>query len=199
MKKNLLITTALAEVISFYAFAKIEVNYVGLNLLYTNVEALDVDAADNTVKHDDSDFSLGVSYSHAFNFDGFFVAPELFYDYNNADVEARYADQSGGASKYTMDNSVGIKVNVGYDVSDEFAVYASIGRALVRTEVDSIPSTGDGKSNEEADIFGLGVKYNLNENLGLSLGHDILQADFTGFPNDNANYNTTKLGVSYKF
>jgi predicted porin len=173
MKKNLLITSALAALISTSAFAKTEGNYVGVDLIHSNFEI------DNSTT-DDGDVSLGINYKHAFNFGGLYIAPEIFFDYSNIDL--------GSSSE--IEHLYGVKANVGYDISDKVSIFGAVGYAEDRQK--------DGTTSyaEEFTIYGLGATYSLDNSVSLKAAYDIAEGEALG---SDETYNIFRLGVAYNF
>ncbi len=184
MKKLLVAATVAGSLISSMAFAKTEGNYVGVDLLATKFrEAFDK-------KESGLDVGLGVNYKYAINFNNFFIAPGVYFDYNNADV-------SNNANKAELDYSYGTKVDLGYDITDKIATFVSIGYKEAR--ITSSENNIDVASQTEGLItYGVGAKYALNDNLDLGLSYE-----YGDYIDDNIksslNIDVVRLGVAYKF
>ena len=139
--------------------------------------------------------SLGLKYYYAINYRGIFLAPELFFEYNNI---KKYFD--GDNNQYGFSNQrlpstygykfmkihriYGAKINLGYDVTTNFAPYlfagiskiyysnlSSIYRARDRQNI--IDQTGADPfkimhKSKTVPFFGFGAKIKLSERLALN-------------------------------
>jgi len=206
--KKFLITSAALAIFSTNAFAKTEGSYVGLSLINTELESA---ASLNGVKEDEgkaNQFSGGVSYKYSFNFNGFFAAPELFYDLNR--TKSRATDSGGTHYNSEVKNSYGVKLNLGYDITDKFAAYAIVGHSISRMKshfsgnlsggVDPTPEN----ANREAFIYGLGMKYDIANNISVNFSYEISQFNlsndvFNTTDKINPDYRVARLGVAYNF
>ena len=198
--KKLIITTALGTLLaSSPALAKTEGNYVGIDLINSYVDNADFDG----VTHNDENLSFGVNYRYAFNFNNFFVAPEIFYDHNATKSNA--SDSSGTRYNDQLKYSYGVRLNVGYDITDKFALLARVGHSESRASFQESTSTPQ-KSDQtlETFIYGLGAKYSVTDNVDLNLAYDISQYGksddvFNTTDEFNQDYQVARVGVSYKF
>jgi len=198
----------IATFASGVAHAKTEGHYVGLNLINTEVESK---ARLNDVVEDESKadkFSGGISYKYAFNFKGFFAAPELFYDLNK--TKSRATDSLGTGYNTEVKNSYGVKLNLGYDITDKFAAYAIVGHSVSRVKSHFSGNLSGGVDpnpenfNQEAFIYGLGMKYDVANNISVNFSYEMFQF---GLSNDvfnttdkiNPDYRVARLGVAYNF
>ncbi len=216
MKKILIALITLFSIISSAANAKTQGNYIGLNLINTEVELFSITTEHNErPKEFDSyskttSFSGGLNYKYAFNFNKFFVAPEIFFDFNKAKGRAKYSDQDNVTYYNTeIKNSVGAKLNLGYDITDKFALSGFFGHSINRvrynyTYLNDIFENNLNYKTREAFIYGLGLKYDLTKRFSLNASYEIVQF---GLSNDvfnttdkiNPDFSVAKLGLAYNF
>jgi opacity protein-like surface antigen len=179
LNKKLLAAASVAAIVSSSgAFAKTEGNYVGVDLLATTYKT-----SDRSDKHADTRVGFGVNYKYAFNFDGLFIAPGVFYNANNAKSE-----HQGWEEK--LDNSYGIKADLGYDLTDNFAPFVTFGYQENRLEY----AAANGSSNwtSESLIYGVGAKYSVADNIDVSLAYE--HVDYNGKGTSSFNPDVLKLG-----
>ncbi len=115
-----------------------------------------------------------------------------------------------------IQNSYGAKLDFGYDVTDKFAVFATLGyieyrydSSLVSTSVDSFAGVNpESVSTEERTLYGFGIKYSLNESYDLSLAYEYFdnnKSDNFSLERVKANNvakkytDVIKIGASYRF
>lgn len=202
MKKLIATITLIAAFTSAPAFAKTEGNYIGVNLLNTNMES-DSDFSDRTNR--DNDFSAGVDYKYAFNFNNFFIAPGLFYNHNDViDHERSGNIISTDELKY----SYGVKLDLGYDITDNFAIAAVIGHSENRRHAGNVSAISgilyNDNATDEAFIYGLGLKYSVTKNLDLTAGYEISQYGksnnlFDTTDEFRSDYQVARVGVAFNF
>lgn len=190
MKKLLIVTTIIGSLMSSMAFAKTEGNYVGLDILNTNFESYD----SYNEKHDGRDFGLGLNYKHAINFDSFFIAPGVFYNFNN--VEISYKDKDGDSYNDKLRYSYGINLDLGYDINDKFATFASVGYVESRINHNAIWSNTQSDLTEESILYGFGVKYSATDLIDVNLSYEYFSYDSA---DNNLDVDVLKIGASYKF
>jgi len=234
MKKILFAATAVACLSSSMAFAKTEGNYAGLSVINTNVKAGDYKSDGFTesnkdafgLKNDDQ-FSLSTSYKYAFNFGGFFVAPGVLFDYANTsskaneninDVDGSNTYSINQKSNFDINYRLGLRVDLGYDITDDIAAYVHTGVASSFYNAKSTTdfsitdnSTGDviGQSSDlesasghSIDLtYGLGFKYSVLKNLDLNLEYEAskMKMDLGEGSNQAFKLQVVRLGASYKF
>lgn len=194
MKKLLIATTVIGSLISSMAFAKTEGNYVGVYVLATKFKD-----TFNNKREDSIDAGLGINYKHAINFDGLFVAPGVYFNYNNASVD------DGGAFTYELESklkySYGVKLDLGYDITDKFAAFTSIAYQENRIEYDdadpSPASSLDRDYRVESFVYGVGAKYSVNDNVDVNLAYEYVE--YKNHPERSINPDIVKIGASYKF
>jgi opacity protein-like surface antigen len=189
--KKLLLTTALITSITSAALAKTEGSQVGLDLLRTS--------ASHGSEIKDSSIGFGVNFKYAMPLgnSGVFIAPGLFAEHLNN--EAKDAD----SDPILVKNRFGAKVDVGYDVTDQFAIYVTGGVASTAYEVNW-RSVGEKKSGRDlTPVYGLGLSYSATKNLVLNLEYNRQEIDSKTPDIDGFAYKTEldvmKVGVAYRF
>jgi opacity protein-like surface antigen len=202
MKKLILIGTIATLFLSSQGNAKTQGHYVGLNLINTELESkatLDGNVHDKGVA---DTFSVGISYKYAFNFNGFFAAPEVFYDLNKTGSRSVFSD--GDVYTARLNNSYGAKLNLGYDITDKFAAFGIIGHSINRLS-NGLASDGMRTNNtKEAFVYGAGIKYELCNNFSANFSYEISQFAFSSdvlntTDKFNPNYRVAKIGLAYNF
>jgi len=204
INKKLIFFTALSISFSSSAFAKTEGNYIGLNLINTST-SYQFDSG--RVRNDN--YSFGVDYKYAFNFGKLFVAPGLFYDHN---ALSRSVNASSDNDRISLNTkfSYGVKVNIGYDITDKFAPFVILGHSQTRLDYSVYgPNTSFYKQSltQEGFVYGLGFKYSVSDNVDVNAAYELTQYSLTsnldavagGTDHLNSDYKVAKLGVSYKF
>ncbi len=204
INKKLIFFTALSIAFSSSAFAKTEGNYVGLNLINTST-SYQFDSG--RVRNDN--YSFGVDYKYAFNFGKLFVAPGLFYDHNALSESVSIYSANDRFALNTK-FSYGVKVNVGYDVTDKFAPFFVLGHSQTRLDASNYgPNLSFVKESytNEGFVYGLGFKYSVSNDVDVNAAYELTQYYFTsnldavvdGTDKLNSDYKVARLGVSYKF
>ncbi len=194
LNKKLLSVVSVAAVLSSSAvFAKTQGNYVGVDFLATTYKLPDTTSGISQ-KEDETSAGVGFNYKYAFNFNGFFVAPGIFYNANNA----RY-DQPTWSEK--LDNSYGIKADLGYDLTDKFSPFVTFGYQENRIEyIDSNPANSFADTRESL-IYGIGAQYSVIEDINISLAYEYVDYNKSKQNVTKKRYNPDvyKLGISYNF
>lgn len=209
-------------------------NYIGIDFINTNLRYrhYGYNTQDQEIKYSlisEPTFpkyknSFGLKYSYAINYRGIFLAPELFFEYNNI---KKYFDgdhsSSGifdqrlpsrhGYKFMNIQRTYGAKINLGYDVTANFAPYlfAGISRIyysnlhspyLGEDRQDVIDKTGIDPfkimhKSKSVPFFGFGGKIKLSERLALNA--EYLIYDFMVNTNYRKfeNYTTGSTNVSY--
>ena len=181
MKKKLSIITIATLLLTSQSYAKTEGNYAGLNILRNTakVKSTSTLAKDNlgglakyyNHNNKDSAYGFGVNYKYAFNFNNFFVAPEISYEFLDNNVKSGYRESNSDffSQNVKLKNSVSIKANLGYDVNDQFAFYVPVGISSFSYEVNTNDTFGyyntttsiknKTTGNKSAAFIGLGFSY----------------------------------------
>ena len=198
--KKILVVSAILAIFSTNSFAKTEGNYVGISLINSST----VNSYADGGKDRNDNISLGADYKYAFNFGGFFIAPGLFYDHNALSQNTLYSGTSFNANlKY----SYGIKANIGYDVTDSFAPFLTIGHSQTRNSYGTNNFNYKENYTNEGMILGAGFKYSLNDSVDLNASYEIVQFGLTsnvgavigGTDKINPTYKVARVGASYHF
>ncbi len=213
MKKLLITTSILATLVTSSAFAKTEGNIVGVNLLrasatneYQKTEA----TASNYASFKDSSTGAGVSYKYAFNFDQIFVAPGVFFDQLSLKAKDQDDDTVSASHRY------GAKVDVGYDITDNFSAYVTGGLANMSYKVDwksidmkkSIEEVASSKINisgsKTSALVGIGLSYKVSKDITLGFEYNSQTPTFKTPDNGGINEVKSKIrvaqiGVAYNF
>lgn len=163
-------------------------------------------------------YGFGLAYGYAFNYNGAFVAPEAFMDWNRLNQN----------SSLKVDSNYGLKLNVGYDLTDRFALYGIMGASKINytqyfnrtssqiglfgveytTENNSIKT----KSNISL-LYGIGAKFKVDQDIDLGLEYTsqtfrvkpseetgIIVANSSDFFNGSRNrLDVIRLTLSYQF
>ncbi|MFC1659406.1 outer membrane protein [Pseudomonadota bacterium] len=200
--KNLKIL-AIASVISVIAInnanAKTEGNYLGLDLIRTELDFNTNNYGGNNlyeIKKDDQ-VSIGVNYKYAFNFDNFFVTPGVLYDYTNLSLKDKDGD------KWNLNHRYGIGIDIGYDLHDKFAVFANISGIRSMYKVDWKSIVASNRDYDDSMSYALGAKYSVLDNLDVKVSYEISSVNMkeptTVGRSTEFNINIMRLGVSYKW
>ena len=202
MKK--IITTTLTLVTLFSstaALAKTAGNYAELDLLYSSAShkyAASNIVASNYPKFDDSSIGVGASYKYALNFDKIFLAPGVFFD----KIGTNAADKD--LDTISLNHRYGVKLDLGYDITDKFAAYVTNGFATTIYQVDW-KSIGQKKSGSKvAYFFGAGLAYSVADNVTMNAelnmtSFDVSTPSFGGINNAKTDLAVAKIGVAYHF
>ena len=220
MKKLLIISSLIASLAASSANAKTEGSYLGIDLLKANTEVKtskvssnNADTYFNTTTKD-SQNGLGLNYKYAINMNNFFIAPGLFYE--SIGAETKVDDK---ANQYTQNVKIkdryGVKLDLGYDIMDKFAVYLPVGFASTNYELSTKDSFGTSylstktTSKDTSIFYGVGFAFYPIEKLAISLEYNRSKIDLKSGGNvalignttlkASANLDVIKLGVAYKF
>lgn len=191
MTKKLLVIFAVAASMMFSsAFAKTQGNYIGLNALYTN----DKSVTTSNDRNSNRDLGAGISYKYALNFNNFFIAPGAFFNSNNSKVE--FSDVAGNSYVDKLKYSYGAKLDLGYDVTDKFAVFVTGGYAELSRDVQ-VNTSPRSLNTYESILYGAGVKYSLDNRVDLNLAYEYM--DYNNVLRNDTNVDLIKLGLSFNF
>ncbi|MBM3580215.1 MAG: porin family protein [Alphaproteobacteria bacterium] len=210
MKKLLVLTSVVAVFSAASASAKTEGRYVGVDLLRGNVSYAERysdnsdRAAVETSDTQGEGVGLGVRLSHAYNSDGVFVAPGVFAEHNNVRADGV------STQRLQVNNRVGVKADIGYDMADNVAPYLTVGYAAV----DYRTRNNDGVTGSKVKngltsswFYGVGLKIDVNKSWAFNAEYqtqDFRAKTRTGGTDNysgvfKSNFNEVKLGASYKF
>lgn len=106
---------------------------------------------------------------------------------------------TGSAIKWNLDYRYGIKTDVGFDITDKFAVFGNF--ALVNNSYDAMSSSGHKTGNSFAESIGDGVKYSLKDDLDINLSYETSEVKMSvaGVSDTRFDVNVIRLGAAYNF
>lgn len=156
-KKKYLVIAGVMALMAANAHAKTEGNYVFLNLTDVNLKT---NSTRGTYLYNTAIKDVIFGYRYVFNFNKFLVAPELSY---------------GAGISNTLQESYNVKLNLGYDLTDNFALYGVAGW-----------NSNNGLGKRESATYGLLTTYQLDENFGLNASVDFrdqgsVKSEFVSF------------------
>lgn len=203
MKTSKILTVAaVLGVLASNSYAKTEGHYVGADLMYTDIDWRGGNHSGglNTYQIQGNNAkSFGFDYKYAWNMDGMYVAPTVFYQYPQATVkDSNYDD-------WTLKTRYGVGLTLGYDVTEEIAVYGAAYWAGNYYYVNWNSGVASKEDTDWAVSYELGAKYSMTEDLDVKLGYEMTRIEMTE-PPSVSNTNKTefeveivKLGLAYNF
>ena len=205
--KIVLASTMFAATVSAgsQALAKTEGSYLEANVLQARTQNQWIDF-DQSAKKNSSATGYGLAYKYAFNYNDFFLAPGVFYDHIGSDTKLVQADTSSGT--LSVKDRYGAKLDLGYDITDQFAIYGTVGVASVSYDIkfDNLLVLAHQTGNKTAAIGGVGFAYHVHKNVTLSLEYNRQKALNIAINNSallqenfKATVDTMKFGVAYHF
>lgn len=201
LSKIVAVSFLATSLFSVNAFAKTEGLTLGFGLTQNSVDyknvILNLDGAGGINQQPPSQAS-DTSRGYAFNLkyalpitDGIYLAPSVFYEV----IDSSVSDRSNSAIslgltsrtgiEYSVNSRHGVKLDLGFDVTDELAVYATAGVGVVDYEVNTAHVTTILPSNQRKDgknssgIFGFGLNYDVAENLAVNFEYNRQQLNLT--------------------
>jgi opacity protein-like surface antigen len=226
MKKTLSLLVITISLLNSQAYAKTQGNYFGIDISRNTakVKSTSSVASDNSFgntlfyNHNkkNSAYGFGLNYKYAFNFNNFFVAPGISYEFLNNQIKSSYGNSSNDffSQNVKLKSAISLRANIGYDINDQFALYAPIGISQFSYDIRTLDVSGSDKisskkSNHESVAFiGLGfsyepfknwlvnLEYNKYQNLKLTSG----KATFNnGQIHAKTNVDLMKIGLAYRF
>jgi len=193
------------------ASAKTEGNYLGADLVGTSLDFKEERNNGGYFKGKGSDvgYGVGLNYKYAFNFSDFFIAPGVFFEYNNTEAKIEDAGNSADNRSMKIKSRHGVKADFGYDINDMFAPYVTVGYANVAYQTknwNNSPADLSSKSGNNYGFFiGTGLKFEPVKDFSLNLEYNV-QETFNAKTTPSANskgYETKisvlKLGAAYHF
>ncbi len=195
--KKVLTTAAIISAISSASLAETKGNYMGVDLINTDLsfeKINDVNVNSFNVE-DDSQISAGIYYRHAFNFDGFFVAPGVFFDYSNVELSDSDNDT------WNLDYTYGVNTDLGYDFTGELSAGINLGIAINEYEVNWDSVNSSSSDRDAAFTYGLFASYSIIDNLRARIGYEYSEIEIED-PNQNIsefNKEVFRIGLAYKF
>jgi len=125
-------------------FINTALRYEQINIMPANYENLDYFNGiprERTEKQYKSKDGFAIKYLYAVNFNGIFLAPEIFYHHINLklyDRKNELDDYDMTLYKYfgyrynKIHNQYGAKLNLGYDINSDFALYGFVGISRIK-------------------------------------------------------------------
>lgn len=204
--------------LSLDASAKTNGSYLSADLIRSQVRFYEKfsQGTNTTTRIDKPSFKnarggFGFTYKYAFNYGNFFVTPGAFYEKNNLVITG---DPEKTRSLEVKDR-FGAKVDVGYDLTDNFAIYAIGGYSGVNYKSRNYSYQGGGEltSRTKSDIvgsafYGAGLKVDLNKDFSVSAEYTSQKFSArTRIPNDYNNHkgsyktrlDVAKISFAYRF
>jgi len=181
MKKLILISSTLAVLAGSSAFAKTEGNYVTVDLhkaiseTHRNTLIVGGTTQDDITKYTGQNTSLGASYKYAFNFDKIFLAPGIFYERIGTKVTTGPDDANGSGPTMSVNNRRGVRLDLGYDFTNDFAAYVTTGitSTTYRTSHPDADALGTAQSNQKfrgnktGYLYGIGFTTNVAKDVSI--------------------------------
>jgi opacity protein-like surface antigen len=195
MKKILSKTSLLscALLISNISYAE-DGHYIGADVHFTVVE---YDYQPSSLSSEDSSdnvVNFGINYGYKYSFENnIFINPEIYYDR----LDSTAKDQSSPANENKIKDIEGAKLNIGYNLQDNFGVYASIAHISVDYSIGS-----NAINDKISDLsYGFGARYYISNKLSARLEYNTANFNLNYGTGDRevADINTTRLGVAYHF
>lgn len=190
--------------------------YVGVDLISSRVQhrytaARNIFGTPEAPKVENGSLGYGVNVGYKINKDKFFIAPEAFYEaINNSAADFYYSSATKG-DKTKVESRYGIKLNVGYDVTNKFGIFANYGIASDAYNQHFGSVNRHYNSRKTGYVYGGGLSYRINGNLSVRLSYDIQQLktnyDIAGDSSggissdqkDSIKIKATKIGLVYNF
>ena len=227
IKKILSLIATLISLLSSQAYAKTEGNYVGIiaSKNIVKINSTSTLASDNgegmnrfyNHSNKNSKYGFGLNYKHAFNFNNFFVAPEISYERMNNEINSGFFEEKNNyfSQKIKLKNAISLRSNFGYDFNDQLAFYIPIGISKFGYDIETADVGFDDRkftkksNNQSATFIGFGLSYEPLKNWILNLEYNKYQnfkitsvekaTNAGGKINAKTNLDTMKLGLSYRF
>lgn len=216
MKKLFLVTSLLAAICSSAAFAKTENSYLSLDLLDSRGRFYERYSNNTTIKNNfrpsfhDNNYGVGTTYKYAFNFNGGYFAPGVFFERNDLKING---DQS---RRVDIKNRYGVRADLGFDATENFALYLTGGYSVIHYSSRNYTTFGGASSLTTKSIsdnvgdwfYGAGFKVDVDERVSFNaeyttqsfLAETVIPGNYNGY---NGHYKTRldviKLGVAYRF
>jgi len=173
--------------------------------LRSNVSNKDKPSHESTKAITATHAGVGVNYKHAFNFDNVFLAPGVFFEHLGS--KTKYRDEYFRTDA-SIDYRYGAKLDLGYDIADNFAAYFTNGLSVVnyrfKDHFDNGMFTDDVKKSGRkiGYFYGAGLSYKINKEFALNLEYNaqksLLKIDNYG-GKLSSKIRVAKIGVSYNF
>lgn len=217
MKKLIVISSILAVFAASSALAKTEGNYVGVDIHRASLEARNIYRGSSGTTNNNTDFSstktgYGITYKYAINFDNkVFVAPGAFYE----TIGNKAVDYLDNPDHFTVKirNRSGLKLDIGYDVSDTSAVYFTNGISRVSYQTSSLdadalnPGPAEKSRHKLGYFYGVGMSTNICKDVVVGFEYNRQNLTSKTIYTDTAKYDHRvktqldlfKINVAYHF
>ncbi|MFZ8865068.1 MAG: outer membrane protein [Rickettsiales bacterium] len=140
----------------------------------------------------------GLGYAYKFTLDNnIFIRPGLVANFSDIEVKDKSYDDYDGSLKVSSIHSY--YVDAGSKINDKMSAYATIGITSATIDRTGLPA---GKETGRGVTLGLGVAYNVAENIDIDFKYQTtdLEFDVAGFTeNYEVSLDAFKLGASFKF
>lgn len=213
-KKLLIILPFLTLSTNQLAQAKTKGAYLSASAIQTRFEFPANNASISTNKNDKTKESFGFDLKYAFNYKNFFVAPKLFYDYNNFSrniYDVLPVNSLKIYTEYNLRYSYGFGFDIGYDITKKLSLYGVFlnkfnkfnlkDQGTLNINGQDISYGGRVDMNFKSLVYGIGVKYQIYNNIDLFLNYEpsikYKSSNLDKDPN-NKSYTLTRLGISVK-
>ena len=222
MKKLSLLSTVLLSLLTATIAEAKDGAYVGADLALSNAQYRYDNKMSYTAPQDHNaqykidgngvGFGLVAGYKKALC-EKTFIAPELFYDYLHNSTKSyyhRYDDTAFHPANDTMDlrSRYGVKANLGYNFTDKFSSYVTVGLAQVQyinrwpSEAPFGVNSSEGKVTT-APIYGIGALFSINDSWSLKTEINqqkmhLRYSDDVG-NSSKVTLNVLKVGAVYSF
>lgn len=197
MKKIIAIAALTAALASSSAFAKTEGNYVGVSFLKssaTNRFQISGNQDRTWNKFSDTSNGVGIDYKHAYNFDGAYVSPGVFFDQIGSKATDAYNDNLTISSRY------GAKLDLGYDFTDYFSAYFTNGIANTNYQLNVSNYGGALADHSTASkmvyFYGAGVTSKISKDLSLVAEYNTQTLNIGTLSSGVDDHIKSKLGVA---
>ncbi len=197
------------------SYAKTEGGYAGISIQKASVEHLNQDRSNKFAgqKYGDSQNSLGLDYKYAINVGGnVFLAPGVFLErIGTKSYDSSVIEENGEGASVAFNNRYGAKLDIGYDINDNTAVYFTNGVSRLGYRLSHVDATGEGHPRDTsgrayAYFYGIGLLSHLNDKATLGIEYNtqdfksssLLNARTPGFRIKNQ-IDVFKLTVAYHF
>lgn len=148
-----------------------EVTYLADGSAYANVIDKNSDTKQN------AGFSVEAGYRGYFG--GFFIGPELFYNYHNLKLTGFKNTTNAALSsqdEIKLNYSYGLALNLGYKFTKKFALYGRLGVGAANSDVTWYNRANNGveksSQNDSISVLTIGMLYDLSKNVALKLSYE---------------------------
>ena len=162
------------------------------------VSNIDVDQsfADKTYLGSDKKNLLTLGYGYKFQFNQAFIKPSIFYNIGDITIN----DTDGTNDKSTFNPSFSIEGDFGYDITNKFGVFGTVG--FMQTTMEREVSGYKTDASYTGIITGAGVKYDIAKQLSIITKYQIAKFDY-GIQGSSEKFNVEtkaiRVGIAYNF